>query len=82
MQKFFETGSCIVREGEVGNEFFIIRGGTVTIKKKNEQGEELVVANRKRGDYFGEQALMNADVRQASVYADAPGTEVLKLDRE
>ncbi|XP_023177582.2 cGMP-dependent protein kinase 1 [Drosophila hydei] len=81
-RKFYETGSCIVREGEVGNEFFIIRGGTVTIKKKDDAKQEQVVAKRKRGDYFGEQALMNADVRQASVYADAPGTEVLKLERE
>ncbi|XP_033150210.1 LOW QUALITY PROTEIN: cGMP-dependent protein kinase 1 [Drosophila busckii] len=81
-RKFYETGSCIVREGELGNEFFIIRGGTVTIKKKDAAGVEQVVAKRKRGDYFGEQALMNADVRQASVYADAPGSEVLKLERE
>lgn len=54
----------------------------MTIKKLNENGEERVVDSRKRGDYFGEQALLNADCRQASVYADAPGTEVLKLDRE
>lgn len=82
MQKFYETDSCIVREGELGNEFYIIRCGTVTIKKLDEQQQEQIVANRKRGDYFGEQALLNADVRQASVYADAPGTEVLMLDRE
>ncbi|XP_017476142.1 PREDICTED: cGMP-dependent protein kinase 1, partial [Rhagoletis zephyria] len=81
-RKYYEPNACIVREGEVGNEFFIIRGGTVTIKKKNEQNIERVVDRRKRGDYFGEQALLNADRRQASVYADAPGTEVLKLDRE
>ncbi|BFF93953.1 cGMP-dependent protein kinase 1 [Drosophila madeirensis] len=81
-RKFYKTGSCIVREGEIGNEFYIIRGGTVTIKKEDESSQEQVVAMRKRGDYFGEQALLNADVRQASVYADAPGTEVLKLDRE
>ncbi|XP_018787109.1 PREDICTED: cGMP-dependent protein kinase 1 isoform X2 [Bactrocera latifrons] len=81
-RKYYEPNACIVREGEVGNEFFIIRGGTVTIKKKNEQNVERVVDRRKRGDYFGEQALLNADRRQASVYADAPGTEVLKLDRE
>ncbi|XP_053958891.1 cGMP-dependent protein kinase 1 [Anastrepha ludens] len=81
-RKYYEPKACIVREGEVGNEFFIIRGGTVTIKKKNEQNVERVVDRRKRGDYFGEQALLNADRRQASVYADAPGTEVLKLDRE
>nr|XP_014086564.1 cGMP-dependent protein kinase 1 isoform X1 [Bactrocera oleae]XP_036215792.1 cGMP-dependent protein kinase 1 isoform X1 [Bactrocera oleae]XP_036215793.1 cGMP-dependent protein kinase 1 isoform X1 [Bactrocera oleae] len=81
-RKYYEPNACIVREGEVGNEFFIIRGGTVTIKKKNEHNVERVVDRRKRGDYFGEQALLNADRRQASVYADAPGTEVLKLDRE
>uniref|UniRef100_A0A1I8NZJ0 cGMP-dependent protein kinase n=1 Tax=Stomoxys calcitrans TaxID=35570 RepID=A0A1I8NZJ0_STOCA len=81
-RKFFATNTCIVREGDIGNEFFIIRGGTVTIKKLTDAGEERVVDNRKRGDYFGEQALLNADRRQASVYADAPGTEVLKLDRE
>ncbi|XP_067621281.1 cGMP-dependent protein kinase 1 [Eurosta solidaginis] len=81
-RKYYEPNACIVREGEVGNDFFIIRGGTVTIKKKNEHNVERVVDRRKRGDYFGEQALLNADRRQASVYADAPGTEVLKLDRK
>ncbi|KAH8352916.1 hypothetical protein KR084_007284 [Drosophila pseudotakahashii] len=81
-RKFYETDRCIVREGELGNEFYIIRCGTVTIKKQDDQGQEQIVAKRKRGDYFGEQALLNADVRQASVYADAPGTEVLMLDRE
>ncbi|KAH8329550.1 hypothetical protein KR074_012577 [Drosophila pseudoananassae] len=81
-RKFYETDTCIVRQGEVGNEFYIIRCGTVTIKKKDEQNQEHVVAKRRRGEYFGEQALLNADVRQASVYADAPGTEVLMLDRE
>ncbi|KAH8255841.1 hypothetical protein KR038_011623 [Drosophila bunnanda] len=81
-RKFYETDTCIVREGELGNEFYIIRCGTVTIKKQDDQKLEQIVAKRKRGDYFGEQALLNADVRQASVYADAPGTEVLVLDRE
>lgn len=54
----------------------------MTIKKKNEYDIERVVDRRKRGEYFGEQALLNADYRLASVYADAPGAEVLKLDRE
>lgn len=76
------TGTCIVREGDIGNEFFIIRGGTVTIRKKMSDGVERTVDRRRRGEYFGEQALLNADCRQASVYADAPGTEVLKLDRQ
>uniref|UniRef100_A0A1A9WKE2 cGMP-dependent protein kinase n=1 Tax=Glossina brevipalpis TaxID=37001 RepID=A0A1A9WKE2_9MUSC len=71
-RKFFTTHTCIVREGDIGNEFFIIRGGTVTIKKKTDTGIERIVDRRKRGDFFGEQALLNADRRQASVYADPP----------
>ncbi|XP_055904580.1 cGMP-dependent protein kinase 1 [Eupeodes corollae] len=81
-RRFYPGNTCIVREGEVGNEFFIIRGGTVTIKKIQADGTEKIVAHRKRGDYFGEHAILNADVRQASVYADPPVTECLKLDRE
>lgn len=76
------TNTCIVREGDIGDEFFIIRGGTVTIRKKMSDGVERTVDCRRRGEFFGEQALLNADCRQASVYADAPGTEVLKLDRQ
>lgn len=53
----------------------------MTIKKNVEGGGERVVGRRKRGEYFGEQALLNEDRRMASVYADAPGTECLKLDR-
>ncbi|XP_037911380.1 cGMP-dependent protein kinase 1 isoform X2 [Hermetia illucens] len=78
---FFPTNTCIVRQGNVGNDFFIIRGGSVTIKKNVEGGGERVVGRRKRGEYFGEQALLNEDRRMASVYADAPGAECLKLDR-
>lgn len=35
----------------------------------------------KRGDYFGEQALINQDKRMASIIANEPGTECLTLDR-
>lgn len=80
---FFPTNTCIVKQGNVGNDFFIIRGGSVTIKKYNEETkEERIVGRRRRGEYFGEQALINADRRMASVYADERGTECLKLDRK
>lgn len=81
VRRFFPAKTCIIRQFDVGDDFYIIRGGTVTIKKCNEIGEEYIVNRLKRGNYFGEQALLNSDVRSASVYADAPGTECLKLDR-
>lgn len=50
--------------------------------KKNSQGESRVVGSLKRGDYFGEQALINQDKRLASILAEGPGTECLTLDRK
>lgn len=35
----------------------------------------------KKGDFFGEQALINQDRRLASIIANDPGTECLTLDR-
>lgn len=35
-----------------------------------------------RGDYFGEQALINEDKRTANIIAMAPGVECLTLDRD
>ncbi|XP_055382007.1 cGMP-dependent protein kinase 1 [Condylostylus longicornis] len=81
-RKFFPTDTRIIRQGDKGDLFFIIRGGSVTIKKTDENGQERIVDRRKREQYFGEQALLNCDQRLASVYADPPGTECLILDRE
>lgn len=42
----------------------------------------MVVKTLKVGDYFGEQAILNEETRNATVVANAPGTECLELDRE
>lgn len=44
--------------------------------------EEEEIRILKRGDYFGEQALLKEDVRTASVIALHPGVECLTLDRD
>lgn len=62
----------------LGHQFFIIRAGTVTITKEG-QG---VVGVSKKGDCFGELALLKEDKRQATVTADSPGVECLTLTRE
>jgi cGMP-dependent protein kinase len=36
----------------------------------------------KRGDYFGEQALLKSDIRTANVIATTPEVECLAFDRE
>ncbi|KAM3963402.1 cGMP-dependent protein kinase, isozyme 1-like [Aphomia sociella] len=79
-REFFSTGTAVVRQGDVGDKFYIIRGGTAAVTKRDGEGEKLVNSLR-RGDYFGEQALLRQDQRLATVTAMAPGVECLTLNR-
>lgn len=67
----------VIRVFFTGNKFYIIRAGTVTITKDGEG----VVGSLKKGDCFGELALLKEDTRQATVKANAPGVECLSLTR-
>lgn len=80
-REFYATGSTIIRQGDQGDKFYIIRGGSVTVTKRSNAGEVRIVGILKRGEYFGEQALINKARRLASVIANEPGTECLTLDR-
>uniref|UniRef100_V5GQA3 cGMP-dependent protein kinase n=1 Tax=Anoplophora glabripennis TaxID=217634 RepID=V5GQA3_ANOGL len=75
--EFFATAKEIVKQGEGGNKFYIIRAGSVTVIRNNDK-----VAQLGKGQFFGELALLKDDFRQATVVADAPGTECLTLTRK
>ncbi|CAH1992447.1 unnamed protein product [Acanthoscelides obtectus] len=74
----FLPGAVIVKQGDKGNKFYIIRAGTVTITKDGEG----VVGVYKKGDCFGEIALLKEDCRKATVTADQPMVECLTLARK
>lgn len=80
-REFYATSSTIIRQGDQGDKFYIIRGGSVTVTKRSNTGEVRIVGMLKRGEYFGEQALINKARRLASIIANEPGTECLTLDR-
>ncbi|KAL6754149.1 putative cGMP-dependent protein kinase [Haematococcus lacustris] len=63
----FKAGQTIFKKGDPGNEFFIIREGTAVVK---EGGNGTVLAKLSPGQYFGERALLGAEVRAADVIAD------------
>lgn len=77
-REFFAPDAVIVRQGDEGDKFYIISAGTVTVSREDE-GE---VAKMVRGEFFGQLALLNHIVRQATVVADAPGVECFSLSRE
>lgn len=82
-QDIFESGDHIVREGEVGDTFYIISDGHVRVTQRilghNEPKE---IRQLGKGEYFGEKALLNEDRRTANVIACQAGVELLTLNRE
>jgi CRP-like cAMP-binding protein len=69
--KAFKPGSYIIREGEEGNAMYILNQGAVRVEKKTLAEDKYTVANLKddMNIFFGEIALMDNDVRSASVFA-------------
>jgi CRP-like cAMP-binding protein len=61
----FPAGSVIMTEGEEGHLMYVVVKGEVTISLKNK-----VLAIAAPGEIVGEMALINADIRSASVTAN------------
>jgi len=76
--KRFAPGQYIVRQGEQGGEMYVIvQGSTEVFAGSGEQRKAIV--QMRRGDVFGEMALVRHNVRSADVVATEP-VEVLAVD--
>lgn len=67
----FKAGAYILREGEEGDKMYILNKGEVRVEKKTLAGDPFTVMNL-RDDmnvFFGEVALMDNDLRSASIRA-------------
>jgi len=74
-EKNFPPGEIIFREGELGNNFYLVLWGKADVFKY-ETGEENIIHEIGPGGYFGELALIYNEPRSASVRAT---TELLTL---
>lgn len=64
----FDDGECIFEEGDTGRDLYLIQFGSVQIRKKTSTHEfEMTVF--KKGDFFGDMALLQSLPRYASAYA-------------
>ncbi len=64
-EEVFYDGDFLVREGEIGNKFYIISSGKVDILK-----EGVLIAQKGESDYFGVMALFDNSRRSADVRAN------------
>jgi CRP-like cAMP-binding protein len=74
-------GQVLVREGEAGEEMFVVLRGSMVISKAVTGRVEQVLARMGPGDFFGEMSLFDRSPRSATVQADSDAT-LLVLDRQ
>ncbi|HJX15151.1 MAG TPA: cyclic nucleotide-binding domain-containing protein, partial [Candidatus Deferrimicrobiaceae bacterium] len=76
----YRPGEVIVRQGEVGDCMYVIQSGRVEVVREHE-GKEIRLAELGEGDFFGEMALFEKDVRSATV-RPLGDVRVLTVDRK
>jgi CRP-like cAMP-binding protein len=64
-----KTGEAVIRQGALGDYYYILKEGELTVSRKDAQGKVKLISKLKRGDVFGEEALLSGDPRNASIVA-------------
>jgi ABC-type lipoprotein export system ATPase subunit/CRP-like cAMP-binding protein len=72
-RRTFAPGELIIRAGELGQSFYIIEDGVVDVLVRNSDNQEVIVNQLKRGQYFGEMALLGDRRRTATVRVSPDG---------
>jgi len=78
----FEQGGVVIREGEAGDTFYLIRSGSVDLSTSGmgKDGDQVVLGKMGEGDFFGEVALLTDKPRTATVVAREKA-ELMELAR-
>ena len=75
------VGTIIIRQGDQGDKFYLLRRGLVEVLVNDADGKQTCVATLKEGDFFGERALLSGQVRSATIRAmEAVETYTLEKD--
>ncbi len=88
-ERTYENGENIFQEGDEGRELYLIQEGVVEIIKTTPVGD-IKLAEFRKGDFFGDMALLQSIPRYASARASGqtkllilqPGGFLLKIRRD
>lgn len=78
-ERRLRRGEVLFREGDPGNEMYLIRSGQVVISKHVKGRVDQVLASMGPGEFFGEMSLIDRQPRSATIQADRDSL-LLSLD--
>lgn len=87
-ERHFQAGDLIFEENSPGNELYVIASGEVAIYLnpavlgKESQAESETVSTLRRGQSFGEVALVDEGLRSAGARCSEQDTQLLVIPRE
>jgi CRP-like cAMP-binding protein len=68
--KELSPGEYVIKEGDIGDSFFVLATGKVRVSRRAEGGSEVILAYLTDGAFFGEMALLQGGPRTASVIVE------------
>jgi CRP-like cAMP-binding protein len=80
-ERTLRRGQILFREGDAGEEMFVVRSGAVIISKAVTGRVEQVLGRETSGSFFGEMSLFDRAPRSATVQGETDAV-LLVLDRE
>jgi putative ABC transport system ATP-binding protein len=80
-RRFYAQNDVIVREGDPGEEFFLIGKGQVAVRKDAGNGGQKHIATLTAGMFFGERSLIADEPRNATCAAGSAQVEVFALGK-
>lgn len=78
--RVYEDGAIVIRQGDSGDCMYVIQEGQVEVVVE-QAGLATRLAVRSAGDFFGEMAIFEREVRMATVQA-LGRTRILKVDKK
>jgi hypothetical protein len=81
-ERWFDDGEPLVREGEPGDELFVIVEGRVRVVHRADDGTERILRTYGEGDHIGELAVLRSQPRVATVVADGGSVRTLVIGGE
>jgi CRP-like cAMP-binding protein len=76
----FNARETVIKQGDPGSEFFVIRSGEAAVWVKGDDGNKKKIVTLKAGDYFGEAALLKEEARSADIIAET-ALQTFKITR-